>query len=271
MKRYLIIGFIALASVFATKAQIPIQFLAADSAYAQAQYQKAIELYQAGLSEIQEDPTAEIFYNLGCAYYKAGIIPYAILNFERSLRLKPGDKNTLFNLRLARSKTVDKMPSKDGNFVSRKFDKIANSKSISTWMSLGILLFIFFGISLLYFFFFAEEVRWRKISFSAALIFLLLSILFNILLARNYTNSHDTSYAILTASSLTLKSSPDESSENLAVLHGGIRVKMLQTLNSYTEVKLPNGAQGWVKSDDLESILPFKKQRNQPSLQTETK
>ena len=72
-----------------------------DSAYANGDYQAAIDVYQAILADNSVSP--EIFYNLGNAYYKTSEIGKAILNYERALLLDPSDSDIRFNLELAQS------------------------------------------------------------------------------------------------------------------------------------------------------------------------
>ena len=59
----------------------------AETAYTKEDYGKAIELYEGILKSNGDSP--EIYYNLGNAYYKAGKIASAILNYERALVLDP--------------------------------------------------------------------------------------------------------------------------------------------------------------------------------------
>ena len=79
----------------------------AEVAYTKEDYAKAIELYEGILKSNGE--SAAVYYNLGNAYYKAGKIAPAILNYERCLLLDPGDSDARFNLQMARQKTIDKI------------------------------------------------------------------------------------------------------------------------------------------------------------------
>ena len=81
----------------------------ADSAYARQQYQQAIKDYEELLGD---GVSAELYYNLGNAYYRTDNITRAVLNYERALLLSPGDGDIRFNLQMARSKTIDKITQK---------------------------------------------------------------------------------------------------------------------------------------------------------------
>ena len=102
-------GFSPLTSKAASKA-------AADSAYVNGNYQEAIKGYE---SLLKQGASAELYYNLGNAYYRTENITRAVLNYERALLLSPGDGDIRFNLQIARSKTIDKIvPESEMFFVT---------------------------------------------------------------------------------------------------------------------------------------------------------
>ena len=116
---FLLVQFVAIGA-FAQEAAIK----EAEVAYTKEDYGKAIELYEGLLKTHGE--SAEIYYNLGNAYYKENKIAPAILNYERALLLDPGDGDIRFNLQLARQKSVDKIEPVGDFFLHRWFDKVQN-------------------------------------------------------------------------------------------------------------------------------------------------
>ena len=114
---FLLVQFVTLGA-FAQEATIK----EAEVAYTKEDYGKAIELYEGLLKTHGE--SAEIYYNLGNAYYKENKIAPAILNYERALLLDPGDGDIRFNLQLARQKSVDKIEPVGDFFLHRWFDKV---------------------------------------------------------------------------------------------------------------------------------------------------
>ena len=80
---------------------------AAEKAYADGNYPAAAEQYEALIKNYGE--SAEVYYNLGNAYYKLGRIAPAILNYERALSMSPNDGDTRFNLEMARLRTEDRI------------------------------------------------------------------------------------------------------------------------------------------------------------------
>ncbi len=75
-------------------------FYEANRLYAQGQFQVAAQRYEDVLRAGWE--SAELYYNLGNAYFKAGQRGLAVLSYERARRLAPRDADILANLRFAR-------------------------------------------------------------------------------------------------------------------------------------------------------------------------
>ena len=70
-------------------AQTASVWKSAEDAYAMGDFDGAIKNYESLLSSGAS--SASLFYNLGNAYYRKGIIGKSILNYERALKLDPSD------------------------------------------------------------------------------------------------------------------------------------------------------------------------------------
>ena len=147
-----------------------------DSAYVKNDYASAIQIYEALL---KEGEAAEVYYNLGNSYYKAGDIAKAILNYERALLIQPGNADIRANLEIARAKTIDKViPVPEVFFVSWT-KSLINCLSVDAWAKVGVVCF-FLLLASLYFFFFSKQIVWKKIGFIAGIVFLVLVLLANV-------------------------------------------------------------------------------------------
>ena len=208
----------------------------AEVAYTKEDYAKAIELYEGILKSNGE--SAAVYYNLGNAYYKAGKIAPAILNYERCLLLDPGDSDARFNLQMARQKTIDKIEPVGDFFLVKWFKSVENLGSADSWAKTGIVCFLLF-IGCLILFFFSRWVRLKKIGFYLG-----------ILKIRVINRKH----AIVFAPTVTVKSSPDASGTDLFVLHEGTNVTVKSTLGEWSEIELEDGNVGWMPSKDIEKI-----------------
>lgn len=223
----------------------------AETAYAKEDYTKAIELYEDILKDNGE--SAEIYYNLGNAYYKAGKVAPAILNYERALVLEPGDGDVRFNLQIAKQKTVDKIEPVGEFFLTKWFRSIQNMGTADSWAKLGILCFILF-IGCLVLFFFSKWPRLKKVGFYAGIALLLIVIFANIFAKHQKDEVMNRTHAIVFSPTVTVKSSPDASGTDLFILHEGTKVLVKSTLGEWSEIELEDGNVGWMPSKDIEKI-----------------
>ena len=86
----------------------------ADSLYQKGKYPEAAQAYE---HLLQEGEHADLYYNLGNAYYRMNDIGRCILNYERAALRDPGNSDIQFNLALARTKTIDKIGDDSSFFI----------------------------------------------------------------------------------------------------------------------------------------------------------
>ena len=223
----------------------------AEEAYAKEDYTQAIELYESVLKSYGESAT--VYYNLGNAYYKAGKVAPAILNYERALLLNPGDSDTRFNLQVARQKTVDKIEPIGEFFLTRWIGTVEDVYSADGWAKWGVASFVLF-IGCLVLFFFSKWIRLKKIGFFAGICFLLISLVANLFADSQQDKLLHRADAIVFASTVTVKSSPDASGTDLFILHEGTKVTIKSTLGEWSEIQLEDGNVGWMPSKEIQQI-----------------
>ena len=223
----------------------------ADSAYVQGNYQKAIELYSTLLKEGQ---SADIYYNLGNAYYRTEEITQAILAYERALLLSPGDADIRFNLQLARTKTIDKMVPQSEFFVVTWYRSLVNQMSVDGWAYTSlVLLALTIILSLLYLF--SSPVWLRKVGFFGGLLSLLFFLLANLFAWQQKQTLMHRDGAIVTGSAVSVKSTPAASGTDLFILHEGTKVIVTDdTMSDWREIRMPDGKVGWVETTQIEII-----------------
>ena len=199
-----------LSSHAATKAE-------ADSAYVRGQYQQAIAQYE---ELLKQGTSADLYYNLGNAYYRSDNITRAIINYERALMLSPGDEDIRFNLQLARSKTIDKIAPESEMFFVTWYHSLVSLTSVDRWAYLAIA-GIILALVLLLIYLFADAVVLRKIGFFGAMVCFVLFLLANLFAFQQRNQLENRREAVVISSSAQVRKSPADNAEAAFVLHEG--------------------------------------------------
>ena len=222
-----------------------------DSAYMKNDYASAIQIYEALLNRGE---AADIYYNLGNSYYKAGDIAKAILNYERALLLQPGNGDIRANLEIARSKTVDKVEPVPEIFFVSCTKSLINSMSVDSWAVCGVVCFILLIVSL-YLFIFSKQIVLKKEGFISGIVFLAVTILANVFANQQKDELTNRNSAIVINPSVTVRSTPSESGTSLFILHEGHKVGVKDgSMKDWKEIRLEDGKVGWVPASAIEII-----------------
>lgn len=251
MKRYIWILLFTISPLLAFAATLAETKTLADSAYVRADYETAVKLY----AEVAEqNATAEVCYNLGCAYYRIDDIAHSILWFERALKLDPSNKDVVFNLELARTKTIDKILPQHEFILFTYFRSMTNWFSTSAWTTIALSSF-FLMLVLLLVFWASESIFVRKLAFSSAVLLLFVTILANVCGFQQKDFKQTQTGGIITTSAVTVKSTPAENGNDLFVLHEGSKVEVLDSsLKEWCEVSIADGKQGWIPKTAFDLI-----------------
>lgn len=224
-------------------------FAQANAQYAEGNYEQAAEQYQQVLAE---EPSAEVYYNLGNAYFKQGELAQSILAYERALRLKPSMKDAKHNLQFAQSRIIDNIDDTQSFFLSTWLKAVRNALNQNAWIALSISLFI---LTLLGFFFFAfiRTIWLRKTAFYTSVVALLVSICACANAGCLHKRDTQRADAIITQGIVNAKASPDRSGTDLFTIHEGTKVKITDVIGEWCCIQVGNNI-GWMQLAHLERI-----------------
>lgn len=216
--------------------------------YRSGNYDASIALWD---SIAVEEPSAAVFFNLGNAWYEKGDIPRSVLYYEKALLLDPGHRNTRENLEIARSYIEDPVPVIRSFFLARWWKAFTDILSPNGWAFLFLLAFsLFVAIWILYLF---GKIT-KRIRNIGMLVFLLLTLASGFSARSTFRHVIDHNRAVVLPRSVTLYTSPDEMSPVLREFPGGTVVRIIDRLDDWLLVVLPNMEQGWVEASTLERI-----------------
>jgi len=219
--------------------------------YMNREYEQAVTCYRKVIDMGYE--SGELYYNLGNSYYKNDDVAMAILNYEKALLLKPGDEDIRQNLTLANSRIIDKIDNIPVFFLLRWINWLISLNSPNQWAVFSLFLFTVALASFLWFVF-SSNYRLKRATFAIGIFLLFLSVI-GVLFMRSRTNLvlHKRS-AIVMVSSVNAKSSPDEQSTNIFILHEGTKVMLVDSVLSWKEIRIADGNKGWVPDEVLGEI-----------------
>ena len=222
-----------------------------DSSYREGDYAGAIECYETALATGRG--AAEVYYNLGNAYYRDNQIGRAILNYERALRLRPGMKDARANLELANEHTVDRIAELPQWFVVRWWNALTNNVLPSTWRVVWLLALLLLAAAVVGLFV-GRGTGLRRWCIAVGLFGVLFLATVSILLVKTTVNYNAHRAAIVMQDAVAVKSSPEQRSADLLILHEGTRVVISESLQGWERITIADGTTGWCTTDAVERV-----------------
>ena len=223
----------------------------ADTEYQKGNYQQAIRDYE---EILKNGESAEIYFNLGNAYYRTDNITKAVLNYERARLLSPGDDDINFNLQFARSKTIDKITPESEMFFITWYKSLVNFTSVDNWAKTGILCIVL-ALLLVLLYLFGPQLMLRKIGFFGGLAFFVIFLLSNLFAFQQKQALDNRTGAIIISPSVNIKKTPAKNSADQFVLHEGTRVDIIDKgMTDWRCIRVGDGREGWIETKAIEEI-----------------
>jgi len=223
--------------------QSDARFAKANQEYAQGHFKEAIADYEAVVRAGHWN--ANLFYDLGNAYFRKRDFGRAILNYERALGLDQRHPEATANLQIARdeSRALELQPTRVERYLQfASINQYSVAAAIALWLGL-------FGIVALIF------ARRR----SAAL--MSLSILCLLVCAAAawaiYTldkGSNGRALAIVTGNDVQARLATADSANSILALPPGSEIKILSTRGDWMYAALPNNLRGWIQTKNAEQV-----------------
>ena len=222
----------------------------ADDAYSKGKYLDAIESYEAAL---KKGKSANLYYNLGNAYYRTDNVTRAIINYEKARLLAPGDDDIIHNLEVARSKTIDNIQPGEKIFFKVWYENIKTSMGIDTWATLSLVSLV---VALLLFlvYLFVKNMMLRKVAFYLSVALVIVFILGNVFASQLKDYTINSKCAVIVSPTATAKKTPTEQGADACILHEGTRGDVIDALKGWYEIRLADGTEGWISEKDVEVI-----------------
>jgi len=219
--------------------------------YQKKEFTKAVEVYKK-IIELGYK-SSDVYFNLGNTFYRLRNTPEAIYWYESAKKLNPDDEDIDYNLRIANIRVVDKFDAVPQFFITQWYFNLLNYYSSNQWALYSViaswLTFVALGL-----FIFIWHIGAKKILFMIAVLFFIFTIFSCILANQKYWQEQSNNSAIIFTSSVYVKSSPDDKSTDLFILHEGTKVRITDYVGNWYKIKLPNGTIGWLPKEATKVI-----------------
>ncbi len=219
-------------------------------AYAAGDHQTALAAFD---SVAQELNSAALQLNIGNCWYKSGDVAKAILHYERGLRLSPGDEDLQANLDLANEQVKDRIAAKPSIALGTTWSRLRGGHDPDQWARRSLwacaAFFVLLSASLVL----RHRALRRAAWLATGVAFLMLVLCVAFATARHGELMND-SEAIIMTPKVDVLGEPRAGSKVLFVLHRGTKVLVLQDVDGWCEVQLPNGNVGWMPPATTERI-----------------
>ena len=242
-RTYLIALLFCAGSASSVIAQPNAEFAKANQEYVQGNFKEAIAGYEALVRADQWN--ANLFYDLGNAYFRTRDFGRAILNYERALALDNHHPEATANLQIARdeSRALELQPTRLERYLqSASINQYTIAAAIAFW--LGI-----FGIVALIF------ARRRSAALMSLSVLCLLVCAVAVWAIHTLDNSSKgRALAIVTGNDVQARLATADTANSVLALPAGSEIKILSTRGDWMYATLPNELRGWIQTKNAEQV-----------------
>ena len=229
-------------SAWATEKDEAQLFQQGNEAYSRGDYQQAIAFYEelTALSGY----SMSVLYNLANSYAHSGKIGRAVLNYQRALRLAPGDADTTGNLQLVSKES--------GLFAT----DLTTTEKFFQFFDLHHWALFFLFLLVLLTLFQALPSRYRlpgKTGIWLRLACLSLLLLSGIAAAVRY---RDFNPSVVIEADARLLISPFSSASSVGAIQEGRLVYPLKNHGLFTYIRDETNRHGWIATTSIEAVIP---------------
>lgn len=247
LHRFLFIS-IFLISFLCVRASDPI-FNKAVHLYQEGSYEESLELFQQ--LEAENIKLAELYYNIGNCFGKLNKVGYAVLYYERALKLQPRFKLAKENLRTCQNYIKEPVIPTEEFFFVRFYKQWIRPVHSGIWAVLS-LISLTLAAGLYY-------IKISKQGFASAWIkmwvyLIFFSLIFGAFAAIVYRSENFDKYAIYMESAGVLKAAPSEQSDSIVNLSPGLKCLKVDQIGDWVQIRLMDYQHGWVRAASLERI-----------------
>jgi hypothetical protein len=224
-------------------AQGDAEFAKANQEFAQGHFKESISGYEDLIRSGQW--SANVFYDLGNAYFRTGDFGRAILNYERALALERHHPEATANLQIARDEAhaLEIQPSSLERYL--QFASV-NQYSIGAATAFWLAIFAVFALI------FKRRRSARAIAVLICCLLVLAVAVYAIFTLER--GSKGQALAIVTGTDVQARLATADTANSVLALPSGSEIKILSTRGDWIYAALPNNLRGWIPAKNAEQV-----------------
>jgi tetratricopeptide (TPR) repeat protein len=236
------IALVCAAGSFARADQDPV-FEQANQEYSDGHFQQAIKSYESLVASGQW--SANLFYDLGNAWFRLGDFGQAILNYERALALDPHHPEATANLALVRDEA------RALELKRKPFERYIEAGTPSQY-SIAASIALWFALLLAARLFFSRRRSAALVSLTIFSIILFAAAVFALYSLE--TGSRGEALAIVTRKEIVARLATADSASSVLALPPGSEIKVLSQRGDWLYAALPNDLRGWIPASGAQRV-----------------
>ena len=222
-------------------------YIEANKALIAENHYDAIAKYESILNDGYE--SAELYYNLGNAYYRSEQLGKSIWAYSNALDIDPRNKDVAHNLSIANAQIVDRIEMPKPFVFITSYRLLKSKMTTYEWILLGAFLIFIKSIhfSVMKFGLF----RGKMYKITSKLLTSLI-ILAHIFAMDSYIDKQRKNSAVVISNNVNAYSGPFYGSSSILFqINEGIKVDISNQQQDWVEIILIDGKKGWIPSESI--------------------
>ena len=224
-------------------AQADADFAKANRDFAQGHFKEAVSGYEALIRDGQW--SANVFYDLGNAYFRASDFGRAILNYARARALEPHHPEATANLQIARDEAhaLELQPSwPERHLQFASVNQYSVTAAVAFWVAAFCLAALIFTP--------------RRSAAMKSLLVVMLLVFAGAMFAiwQLERGSKGDALAIVTGKDVQARLATADTANAVLALPPGSEIKVLSTRGDWIYATLPNNLRGWIAAKNAEQV-----------------
>jgi tetratricopeptide (TPR) repeat protein len=242
-RTYLIALLFCAGSAMSAIAQSNTEFAKANQEFAQGNFKEAITGYETLVRAGQWN--ANLFYDLGNAYFRTRDFGRAILNYERALALDQHHPEATANLQIARdeARALELQPTRVEHYLQfASIKQYSIAAAVAFWLGILAIVMVIFA-------------RRRSAALISLSILCLLVCAVAVWAIHTLDNgSEGRGLAIVTGNDVQARLATADTANSVLALPPGSEIKILSTRGDWMYAALPNDLRGWIQTKNAEQV-----------------